>query len=96
MVEHVAVTRGDGLGYDVRSFTPDARERFIEVKTTQLGPMTPFYISESEVAFSAEEHERYSLYRVYDFAATPAMFSLHGRVEQTCKLKASQYVAWPT
>ncbi|HEX7706712.1 MAG TPA: DUF3883 domain-containing protein [Thermoanaerobaculia bacterium] len=94
-VEHVAVTQGDGLGYDVRSFAPDGRERFIEVKTTQLGPMTPFYITDNEISFSAENEESYSLYRVYDFASSPAIFSLDGRVEGNCTLRATQYLALP-
>jgi hypothetical protein len=94
-VQHVAATIGDGLGYDVLSFTADGRDRFIEVKTTQLGPMTPFYITESENSFSTENHDRYSLYRVYDFAARPSMFSLDGRVESSCTLRPTQFMALP-
>jgi hypothetical protein len=94
-VQHVAATIGDGLGYDAHSFSADGRDRFIEVKTTQLGPMTPFYITESEISFSAENHDRYSLYRVYDFATRPSMFSLDGRVENSCTLRATQFMALP-
>ena len=36
-IEYVAKTKGDGLGYDVLSFDPSGRERFIEVKTTTFG-----------------------------------------------------------
>lgn len=94
-VEHVSVTQGDGLGYDVLSFSPAGREQFIEVKTTQLGPLTPFYITPGEVAFSSEHHQNYSLYRVYEFATAPRMFSLDGRVDATCTLKPAQYLAVP-
>lgn len=94
-VEHVAVTRGDGLGYDVRSFSPAGSERFIEVKTTQLGPLTPFYVTAGEMRFSSEHEDSYSLYRVYDFAMDPRMFALEGRVDQTCSLAPAQYVATP-
>lgn len=94
-VEHVAVTLGDGLGYDVHSFAPSGHDRFIEVKTTQLGPMTPFYMTESEISFSAENHQCYSLYRVYDFTSRPLMFSLDGPVESTCTLRAVQFLALP-
>jgi hypothetical protein len=94
-VEHVAVSQGDGLGYDVRSFFDDGRERFIEVKTTQLGAITPFYITSSEVAFSTEHSDRYSLYRVYDFRRSPAMYSLEGAVEGTCDLQANEFLALP-
>lgn len=95
MVEHVAATRGDGLGYDVLSFTADARERFIEVKTTRLGPLTPFYVTANELSFSGEHESAYSLYRVYDFASNPRLFSLDGRVDQTCRVSPAQYVAVP-
>jgi hypothetical protein len=37
----------------------------------------------------------YSLYRVYDFAAKPSMFSLDGRVENTCALRPTQFMALP-
>lgn len=95
MVEHVAATRGDGLGYDVRSFFDDGRERFIEVKTTQLGPLTPFYISDAEVAFSIEHPADYALYRVFDFRATPAMYSLEGAVDVSCALRPVQFLGMP-
>lgn len=94
-VEHVAKTRGDGLGYDVLSFSADGRERYIEVKTTQLGPVTPFYVTSGEVLFSTERAEDYSLYRVYQFASDPHFFSLNGRVDETCRLTTAQYVAVP-
>lgn len=94
-VEHVAQTRGDGLGYDVLSFTRAGRERFIEVKTTQLGPWTPFYVTAGEMNFSAEHPNDYSLYRVYQFASDPRMFALEGRVEETCRITPAQYVAVP-
>ena len=41
-VEHVAVTQGDGLGYDVGSFELDGGPRLIEVKTTNFGARAPF------------------------------------------------------
>lgn len=94
-VEHVATTRGDGLGYDVLSFSPVGRERFIEVKTTQLGPLTPFYVTAGEMSFSSEHRDDYSLYRVYDFASDPRMFALDGEVNQTCRVTPAQYVAVP-
>jgi hypothetical protein len=48
-VEHVSATRGDGFGYDVLSFEPDGRERFIEVKTTAFGAMVPFFVTRNEL-----------------------------------------------
>lgn len=95
VVEHVAHTRGDGLGYDVLSFEPTGREKFIEVKTTKLGPLTPFYLSSNELSFSIEKRTQFSLYRVYDFVATPSIYSLNGSIEETCALNPAQYIAVP-
>jgi Domain of unknown function (DUF3883) len=94
-VERVSLTRGDGLGFDVASFFPDGRERFIEVKTTQLGASTPFYVTRNEVKFSEENDEKYSLYRVFTFASDPKLFSLDGQLTSTCALTANQYLAIP-
>lgn len=94
-VQHVAATLGDGLGYDVHSYSHDGNDRFIEVKTTPLGPMTPFYITKSEISFSSENHQYYSLYRVYDFASRPSIFCLNGRVENSCSLHPTQFMALP-
>ena len=33
-LEQVSITKGDGTGYDVKSFNADGTVRFIEVKTT--------------------------------------------------------------
>ncbi len=37
-IEHVSLTQGDGIGFDVRSFESNGTDRFIEVKTTAYGP----------------------------------------------------------
>lgn len=50
-VEWTAREVGDGTGYDVASFFADGRERLIEVKTTNYGARTPFYITRWEVEF---------------------------------------------
>jgi hypothetical protein len=94
-VEQVSVTRGDGLGYDVLSFDDSARELYIEVKTTQLGATTPFYITPAELSFSAEHADDYALYRVYEFASAPRMFPLHGDVGTTCEMTPAQFMAVP-
>ena len=41
-VEQVSETIGPNAGYDIRSFEQDSKERFIEVKTTKYGKLTPF------------------------------------------------------
>lgn len=92
-VEQVSKTKGDGLGYDVLSYEADGRERFIEVKTTAFGKLTPFYISRNEVEFSRAFQRQYRLYRLFDFRRAPRMFELAGSVESRCLLDAVNYVA---
>jgi hypothetical protein len=85
-VTHAAATEGDGLGYDIRSFEPDGRERFIEVKTTAFGERTPFFVSANEARFARDHADCFHLYRLFEFRATPRMFELAGPIEQHCML----------
>jgi len=92
-VEQVSRTRGDGLGFDVLSFEPDGRERFIEVKTTAFGKETPFFISRNEADFSAAFSEQFHLYRLFDFRKQPRMFDLSGRIHDKVRLDPVSYLA---
>jgi hypothetical protein len=92
-VEHVSVTKGDGLGYDVLSFEADGRERFIEVKTTAFAKETPFFISRSEVEFSSATADRFHLFRVFEFRRRPRMFDLAGDVRDRCRLDPATFIA---
>jgi hypothetical protein len=48
-VKHVAKSEGDGLGYDILSFTEDGEEKYIEVKTTKGDFHSTFYITRNEL-----------------------------------------------
>lgn len=92
-VEHVSRTQGDGLGYDILSFDPDGRERFVEVKTTAFGSTTPFFASAREVQFAREQRERFCLLRIFEFRADPHLFELPGAIEQHCHLDPASFLA---
>lgn len=92
-VDHVAKSQGDGLGYDVLSFEPDGRERFIEVKTTSFGEETPFFVTSNELSFAREAGDQFKLCRVFDFRAAPRFFELAGPVEQHFYLDPATYKA---
>jgi hypothetical protein len=92
-VEHVSVTEGDGLGYDIRSYEPDGRERYIEVKTTTFGDRTPFFVSANEVRVARQKADQFRLYRLYDFRRAPKLFELAGPIERHCALDAASYRA---
>jgi hypothetical protein len=90
-VRWVADVDGDGLGYDVLSFSPDGSELHIEVKTTN-GPKTaPFFVTENEVRVSERLALRFRLYRLFEFASGPRMYVRAGKLRDAFQLDA---VVW--
>ena len=94
-IEHVSRTQGDGLGYDIRSFEVDGRNRLIEVKTTRFGALTPFFASRNEVEVSEERRDEYQVYRLFSFRAEPRLFTLTGSMRKSCQLDPLNYAAMP-
>jgi hypothetical protein len=94
-VRWVAREDGDGAGYDIRSFRPDGSDRLIEVKTTNLGPRTPFYITRWEIETSRRHAPTYSLFRVHGFARDPRIYVLDGSVEERARLEPKVFLGIP-
>ena len=92
-VRWVSKEDGDGMGFDILSFEPDGREKFVEVKTTAGGSRTPFYVSRNETEFSRESGDRFHLRRLYDFRRKPRAFEMIGAVDQYVRLTAENYRA---
>jgi Domain of unknown function (DUF3883) len=92
-VRWVARDDGDGLGYDVLSFSADGCERHIEVKTTALGALTPFYISSAELEFARCHPRSFALYRVYDVLDRPRFYALEGDIGTLVALTPIAYRA---
>jgi hypothetical protein len=93
-VEWVAKTCGDGVGFDVLSFDgSDASERWIEVKTTGLGKFFPFLVTANEVRCSADQPQRFQLYRLFDFGTSPRVYVLGGSLAEHCELDPVLYRA---
>lgn len=97
-IEWSSKDRGDGLGFDVRSFRVDAKtdrvdEHYIEVKTTNNGKYQPFYVTPNELDFSKDAAEHYSLYRVYELGKRGRLFRLPGAIDQHVSLQAELYKA---
>ena len=86
---------GDGMGYDIASFKPDGTPRHIEVKTTNLGARTPFFITRWEVEVSRTESSVWSLYRVFDFRSDPRIYRLDGSVEESARLEPTVFIGVP-
>lgn len=66
----------DGAGFDVLSFDPGGRERWLEVKTTAGGARTPFYVTRNELAVGDRRPDAWRVARVYDVARRPRLFEL--------------------
>lgn len=94
-VEWTSKVRGDGLGFDVSSFETGGRPIQIEVKTTNLGPRSPFYITRNELSTSERFAATYRLYRVFDFAQRPKMFVAEGSVASSFSLDPMIFAARP-
>ena len=94
-VRWVAQVDGDGAGYDIRSYRADGSERLIEVKTTNLGVRTPFYITRWELEVSAASPNRYSLYRVHGFNRDPRVYVLDGSVQERARLEPKVFLGIP-
>lgn len=93
-VEWTSKVKGDGAGYDIRSFSGESdKPLYIEVKTTNAGKYQPFLISTSELAFSEEYEEDYRLCRVFEFSKNAKLFQLDGRVSSHVNLSATVYRA---
>jgi hypothetical protein len=92
-VEWTSQEQGDGAGYDIKSFSADGTENFIEVKTTFGSKRTPFYISDNEVEFSREAAHRYKLTRLYDFRREPKLYELRAPLDSFVFLSPVVYRA---
>lgn len=87
---------GDGLGYDIRSFTPDGRPRYIEVKATKFDAQTPFYITSAELDFARNHQGEYAIYRVFNIdAAVPEFYVLAGNPDAQLVVEPITYRARP-
>lgn len=92
-VRWVAAEDGDGAGYDIRSFDLAGGERLIEVKTTNGGPRTPFFLTRREREVAEERPGDWRLYRVHLFSQTPRIFTLAPPLEAVLQLRAETWRA---
>lgn len=92
-IDWVSDRLGDGTGYDILSFEASDMTRFIEVKTTNGGPITPFIVSSNELSFSEETEDCFCLYRLFDFGSVPKLFILRGPLSSSLALDPIDYRA---
>lgn len=93
-VRHVSVEVGDGLGYDIESFTEAGTQKLIEVKTTRGGVTTPFFMSKNERDRAEELAEAYHLYRVHRFGPkTSSLFMLSPPLDRSVRFSTEVWRA---
>jgi len=73
--------------------TSDAKQRLIEVKTTNGWERTPFYISRNELAVADERRADWSLVRLWNFTREPKAFELHPPLEAHLSLTSTTFQA---
>jgi len=89
----VSEEEGDGAGYDVRSFEDDGTQIHVEVKTTNGGKSTEFFITVNELAASDRIGRDYRLYRVFDFSRDPKFYELTGPLSSKLELTPRSFSA---
>jgi hypothetical protein len=92
-VEWTSQERGDGAGYDIKSFHPNGIERLIEVKATRGGRTTPFFLTRTEREVSQERPAEWRLFRLYELSADPKLFRLKPPLESAVTLEAETWRA---
>ena len=95
-VEHVSQTQGDGAGYDIRSFNANGDDRFIEVKTTQSGKKSGFFVTPNKIEFGKYNAKNFVLLRVFNFnldIEKGDYFELKGDLSSHVNLTATNYRA---
>jgi nucleoid DNA-binding protein len=92
-VEWTARDRGDGLGYDIRSYDDAGRERFIEVKTTKGAKSRPFLFTATELECGERFKGRYWIYRLFRFGTHVGLFRISGPLAGRLELRPKVFLA---
>jgi hypothetical protein len=92
-VRWVSEEDGDGAGFDILSYDASGNERLIEVKTTNGGPKTPFFLTRNERDVSNARQDAWYLYRVHLFALAPQIFTVRPPLESALYLNPESWRA---
>jgi hypothetical protein len=85
---------GDGAGYDIGSFDPTTgEERLIEVKTACGESRTPFFVTRNEESLSRERPNEFRLYRIFDLAIRPRIFTVCPPLRDFVRLERANWIA---
>ncbi len=93
-VEWTSRDKGDGAGYDIRSFSLGGEERLVEVKATKGSRTAPFYLSRNEREVSVAQADKWRLHRVFDLSISPRLFRLKPPLEKVATLEPEAWSVW--
>lgn len=85
--------KGDGYGYDIRSFDDRGEELFLEVKTTRGNDRAPFFITRNEAEVAEAKGDQFRLRRVFQFGPNPRLFDLAPPLLEHVRLETAVYRA---
>lgn len=91
-VEWTSKDKGDGAGFDIISKYENGKDKYIEVKTTKLGELTPFYFTRNELEFSRDNSSDFFLYRVFKLYQSPRMFAKKGSFDSICNYEPTNFI----
>lgn len=90
-VEWTARDKGDGVGYDIKSFDASGAELLIEVKTTNGPRTTDFFLSKTEFEVAKERPDAWRLYRLHSFSKKPGLFVLPPPLSDSARLSVENW-----
>lgn len=95
-IEHVSVTKGDGLGYDILSYDVidgEVKEIYIEVKTVSGNINSPINISLKELKVAKQNKGQYKIYKVFDYKRkNPELLIIDDLENSSIYLEPSGYI----
>jgi hypothetical protein len=83
----------DGLGYDILSYDEQGQEIYVEVKTTNAGHQSRFFITDNELAVARRCGSAYKLYRLFDFGRDVRLYVLFGPLDDKLELTPKSFTA---
>lgn len=86
-VKNVSKEIGDGLGYDILSYFPDGREKYIEVKSSTKANGQSFHLSSNELSFLQENLSNAVVYRIFSVNDDDATYNFFASDDKDSSLQ---------
>lgn len=99
-IRHTSLMDGDGAGYDIKSVYYDEKTKeiydyYIEVKSTNGGIDTPFFLSDNELEVAKERGSAYSIIRFFKNESKSWDYYIINNPYDKIDYRAIQYIVIP-